>query len=96
MINPVKLLQMKSEANAMQKKLQERKIKVESRDGRIKLQMNAAQEIEFLEIDESLVDEATLRIINNGLKEAFKEYQKKLQKEMVKDIDIDQIKKFLG
>lgn len=96
MINPVKLLQMKSEATAMQKKLQEKKIVSESRDGRIKLLMNAAQELEGLEIDEMLVDEATLRIINNGIKEAFKEYQKKLQKEMVKDIDIDQIKKMLG
>lgn len=96
MINPAKLLKMRNEATAMQKKLQEKKISGESKDGRVKLLMNAAQEIEELHIDESLVDESTLRVINMGLKEAFKDYQKKLQKEMVKDIDIEQIKKFLN
>jgi DNA-binding protein YbaB len=96
MVNPVKLMQMRNEAVAMQKKMQSRKILGESRDNRIKLQMNAAQELEMLIVDESIVDEQTLRIINNGIKEAFKDYQKKLQKEMVKDVDLDQIKKLLG
>ncbi len=96
MVNPVKLMQMRNEAVAMQKKMQSRKILGESRDNRIKLQMNAAQELEMLVVDESIVDEQTLRIINNGIKEAFKDYQKKLQKEMVKDVDLDQIKKLLG
>ncbi|MCC7290280.1 YbaB/EbfC family nucleoid-associated protein [bacterium] len=96
MINPVKLLKLRSEAAQMQKKLQAKKIVAESRDGRIKLMMNGAQEIESLVIDESLVDDSTQKIINNGLREAYKEYQKKLQKEMVKDVDLDQLKKFLG
>lgn len=96
MINPGKLLKMRGEANAMQKKLREKLIEAESRDGRVRLVMNAASEIEELIIDEELVDDATMEIINKGLKEAFKEFQKKLQKEMMKDIDIDQIKKFLG
>ena len=80
----------------MQKKLQERKILGESRDSRVKLQMNAAQELELLLVDDTIMDEETLRIVNNGIKEAFKDYQKKLQKEMVKDVDLDQIKKFLS
>lgn len=96
MINPAKLLKMRSEAIQMQKKMQERKILGESRDSRVKLQMNAAQELEMLFLDESIVDEQTLRVINNGIKEAFKDYQKKLQKEMAKDIDLDQIKKMLS
>lgn len=96
MINPLKLMQMRNEAVAMQKKMQSRKIVGESRDNRIKLQMNAAQEIEFLIVDEDIVDAQTLNIINIGIKEAFKDYQKKLQKEMVKDVDLEQIKKMLG
>lgn len=87
---------MRNEAVAMQKKMQSRKIVGESRDNRIKLQMNAAQEIEFLIVDEDIVDAQTLNIINIGIKEAFKDYQKKLQKEMVKDVDLEQIKKMLG
>lgn len=96
MINPAKLLKMRSEAASMQKKLQEKKINGESKDGRIKLIMNAAQEIESLIVDEDLVDYSTLEIINKGIKEAFKDYQKKLQKEMMKDLDMDQIKRMLG
>lgn len=96
MINPVKLLQMRNEAVAMQKKMQGKKIMGESRDGRIKLAMNAAQELEALIVDEEIVDSDTLRVINLGMKEAFKDYQKKLQKEMAKDVDIDQLKKMLG
>lgn len=96
MINPVKLLQMRNEAIAMQKKMQGKKIIGESRDGRIKLAMNAAQELEMLIVDEDIVDSDTLKVINLGIKEAFKDYQKKLQKEMAKDMDIDQLKKMLG
>lgn len=96
MINPVKLLQMRNEAVAMQKKMQGKKIIGESRDGRIKLAMNAAQELEMLIVDEDILDSDTLRVINLGMKEAFKDYQKKLQKEMAKDVDIDQLKKMLG
>jgi DNA-binding protein YbaB len=96
MINPVKLLKMRSEATAMQKKMQEKKILGESRSGRLKLLMNGAQEIEQIEIDEAIVDESTLKLINNELKEAFKDYQKKLQKEMAKDLDMDQLKKFFN
>jgi DNA-binding protein YbaB len=96
MINPAKLLKMRGEAIQMQKKMQEKKIVGESRDSRVKLMMNAAQELETISLDETIVDEQTLRIINNGIKEAFKDYQKKLQKEMAKDIDLDQIKKLLS
>ncbi|MCK9368973.1 YbaB/EbfC family nucleoid-associated protein [Candidatus Dojkabacteria bacterium] len=96
MINPAKLLKMRSEATAMQRKMQEKKILGESRSGRLKLLMNAAQEIEQIEIDEAVVDESTLKLINNELKEAFKDYQKKLQKEMAKDLDMDQLKKFFN
>lgn len=96
MINPVKLLKMRNEAVAMQKKMQEKKIQGDSRDGRVRLQMNGAQEFEQLIVDETIVDSDILRVINLGMKEAFKDYQKKLQKEMAKDVDLDQIKRMLG
>jgi DNA-binding protein YbaB len=97
MINPLKILKMKQHADQMRKKLQSQRISAESRDGRVKLFMNAAQEFEDIFIDEQiLADARSLELIKRGMKEAFQDYQKKLQKEMMKDFDIDQLKNMLG
>jgi len=55
MINPVELLRMQNEAKKMQKKLRERRITGESKNGLVKLYMNAAQELEDLRIDDQLL-----------------------------------------
>lgn len=97
MINPLKLLKMKQEADQMKKKLQSQRVTGESRDGRLKLFMNLAQEFEDIHIDEEILsDGRSLDLIKKGMKEAFQDYQKKLQKEMIKDFDIDQLKRMLG
>lgn len=96
MINPGKLLKMQKEAKQMQKKLRERRISGASKDERVKVFMNAAQEFEDIFIDDSLLEEDGLDRIKKGMKEAFKDYQKKLQKEMMKDMDLDQLKGMLG
>ena len=96
MINPVKLLQMQSEAKKMQNKMREKKIKGESRNGMIIIFMNGAQEFEDIYIDEQYLDPNMGDAIKNGLKEAFKDYQKKLQKDMAQDVDMEQIQKLLG
>lgn len=92
MLNPVEILKMQNEAKKLQNKLRERKVKGESKNGMIKIYMNAAQEFEDVHIDEDYLSPDMEGAIKKGFKEAFKDYQKKLQKEMVQDIDIDQLK----
>ena len=96
MINPGKLFKMQQEAKQMQKKLRERKISGSSKDGRLVIYMNLAQEFEDIFIDESVLAPDNTRLIRNLMEEAFKDYQKNLQKEAMKDFDLDQIKKMLG
>lgn len=83
---------MQNEAKKMQNKMRERKIKGESKNGLIRLYMNGAQELEDIFIDEQYLEEGMLDEIRKGFKEAFKDYQKKMQKEMVQDVDLDQLK----
>lgn len=96
MINPVKLLKMQSEAKQMQKKLREKKVSGSSKDGRVVIFMNLAQEFEDLHIDESLLEPESMGLIKKLFDEAFKDYQKVLQKEAMKDFDLEKIKSMLG
>ena len=96
MINPVELLRMQSEAKKMQQKLRERRITGESKDGLVKLYMNAAQELEDIRIDDQLLSPDMSDELRKYFKDAFKDYQKKLQKEMVADMDLSQLKNMLG
>ena len=88
MLNPGELLKMQSEARKMQKKMRERKITGESRDGLLKIYMNGAQEFEDIQINEDMDIDG----IKRRMKEAFKDYQKRLQKEMAQDMDLDSLK----
>ena len=96
MINPAKLFKMQQEAKQMQKKLRERKVSGTSKDGRVVLSMNLAQEFEDLYIDDTLLAPGNLTLITKLFDEAFKDYQKTLQKEAMKDFDLEQIKRMLG
>jgi len=92
MPNVREMLKMQSEAKKMQKKLKEKKITGESKDGLLKIFMNAAQEFEDIHIDPEILEIDQLDGIKKRMKEAFKNYQKKLQKEMVQSMDIDSLK----
>ena len=96
MLNPKEILRMQSEAKKMQKKLREKKITGESKDGLLKIYMNGAQEFEDIYIDEEVLDSEDLKGIKKRMKEAFKNYQKKLQKEMMSDMDVDSLKKMFS
>ena len=87
---------MQMEAKKMQNKLREKKITGESKDKMLKITMNGAQEFEDIQIDESLMDIDMIDRFKKDMREAFKDYQKKLQKEMAQDIDLDKIKGLLG
>ena len=83
---------MQSEAKKMQKQLREKKISGESKDNSLKIYMNGAQEFEDIYMDEELLESEDLSLIKKRMKEAFKDYQKKLQKQMAQDMDIDSLK----
>ena len=86
---------MQMEAKKMQNKLREKKITGESKDKMLKITMNGAQEFEDIQIDENLMDIDMIDRFKKDMSEAFKDYQKKLQKEMAQDIDLDKIKGLL-
>jgi len=92
MLNPVEIMKMQNEAKKLQSQLRERKVKGESKNGMIKIFMNAAQEFEDIHIDEEYLSPDMEGALKKGFKEAFKDYQKKLQKEMAQDMDLDQLK----
>jgi DNA-binding YbaB/EbfC family protein len=92
MLNPVEVLRMQSDAKKLQKKLRERKVKGESKNGMVVIYMNAAQELEDVHIDDEYLSPDMSEALKKGFKEAFKDYQKKLQKEMVQDMDMDQLR----
>lgn len=96
MLNPKELIKMQMEAKKMQNKLREKKITGESKDKMLKITMNGAQEFEDIQIDENLMDIDMIDRFKKDMSEAFKDYQKKLQKEMAQDIDLDKIKGLLG
>lgn len=96
MLNPKELIKMQMEAKKMQNKLREKKISGESKDGMLKVFLNGAQEFEDIWVDDSLMDIDMMDRFKKDMKEAFKDYQKKLQKEMAQDIDLDKIKGMLG
>ncbi|MBP6976390.1 YbaB/EbfC family nucleoid-associated protein [Candidatus Dojkabacteria bacterium] len=96
MLNPRELIKMQMEAKKMQNRLREKKISGESKDGMLKIFMNGAQEFEDIWVDDDLMDSGMMDRFKKDMKEAFKDYQKRLQKEMAQDIDLDQIKGMLG
>ena len=87
---------MQQEAKQMQNKMREKKVIGESKDGRVVIKMNLAQEFEDISIDDTLLSPDNMDRIKKGMEEAFKDYQKKMQKEAMKDFDLDQLKKMLG
>jgi DNA-binding YbaB/EbfC family protein len=96
MLNPKELIKMQREAKKMQNRLREKKISGESKDGMIKIFMNGAQEFEDIWVDDDLLDPSMLDRFKKDMKGAFKDYQKRLQKEMAQDMDLDQIKSMIS
>lgn len=84
------------EAKKMQNRLREKKLSGESKDGMLKIYLNGAQEFEDIWVDDTLMDVDMMDRFKKDMKEAFKDYQKKLQKEMAQDFDLDKIKGMLG
>jgi len=90
------LYKMQKEAKEMQKKLRKQTVFGESKDGSVKVYMNAAKEFQNIEIADNLMDPDLKELLNKRMKEAFSNLEKKLQKEMAKQFDMDSLKDMLG
>ena len=90
------LMKMQKKAKEMQKKMQAIKIQGQSKDGKIILFMNGAQDIEDIHIDPSLLSPDRIDVIRIGIKEASKDFQKKLQKRLARDMNMDDLKGMLS
>lgn len=90
------LYKMQKQAREMQKQMKKLKIVGKSDDEMVTVTINGTQELEDIDIDESLLSPENKRNVIRGIKQAMKNSQKKLQKEMMKDMDMDKLKGMLG
>ena len=90
------LLKLQKEAREMQKKMKQLRVVGESDDERVRITVNGTQEVEDIEIADDLMNADSKKDLIKGVKAALKDSQKKLQKEMMKDMDISQLRNMLG
>ncbi len=90
------LYKMQREAKKMQDKMKKLKVTGESKDGNIRMYFNGAQELEDMTIDSSILNPEDQDRIIEGVKQAYQDFQKKLQKKMAKNFDMDQLKSMMG
>ena len=68
----------------------------ESKDHLVKVHLNGLQELVNISIDESLLSPSKAKDLKNDILAAYKDAQQKLQKELMKGMDMEQMKKLLG
>ncbi|MBN2101163.1 YbaB/EbfC family nucleoid-associated protein [Candidatus Dojkabacteria bacterium] len=90
------LYKMQREAKKMQNEMRKIKVSGESKRGSVRMYFNGAQEIENITIDEELLDPERQDELVEAVKQAYKDYQKKLQKQMMKNFDMNQLRGMLG
>jgi len=90
------LYKLQKEARSMQKKMKSISIDGESKDGSVVVMVNGLQEIVDIDIDEELLSPQKKKDLVKNLKQALKVANKKLQKEMMKDMDVNQLRGMLG
>lgn len=90
------IYKLQKEAREMQKKMKVLMVQGYSDDEDVVVKMNGLQEIDSMEIDDSLLSVDSKKELIKAIQQAVKDAQKKLQKEMAKDMDISQIKSMLG
>ncbi len=90
------LYKMQREAKKMQEQMRKLKVSGQSRDSKVRLYFNGAQELENASIEDDLLDPSYHDDLVEKLKEAYKDYQKRLSKELSKDFDISRLRGMLG
>ena len=89
-------MELRKEGKQLQKQMQALIIQGESKDEGVKMTINGIPEIVDIDIDNDLINPTRKGELVRGIRDAFKDAQKKLQKEAMKDLDIDKIKNLFG
>jgi DNA-binding protein YbaB len=87
---------MQKEARSVQKQMKQLRVTGNSEDELVQIIMNGLQEIEEINIHDELLGVDSKSDLVRSLKQGWKDAQKNLQKEMMKDFDLDKIKGMLG
>jgi DNA-binding YbaB/EbfC family protein len=90
------LYKMQREAKKLQEEMKKIKVTGKSKDGLLKMYFNGAQELEDMSVDDELMDPSMKDRFVKNVKEAQKDFQKKLQKQAMKDIDMNQVRNMMG
>ena len=90
------MYKLQKEARSMQKKMKAVNVDGESKAGDVVVKINGVNEVIDIDIDEGLLTPDKVEQLVKKLKQAFKSAQKRLQREMMKDMDIDKLKGMMG
>lgn len=90
------LYKLQKEARKMKKEMQQVSISGYSKNEDIEIVIDGTQEILEIGIEDELLTLEKKDYLIKGLKQAFKDAQNKLQKQMAKDMDVDKLKSLLG
>lgn len=90
------LYKMQKEAKKMQNDMKKIIVSGLSRNEDVEVVMNGAQEVEEIGINDSYMNLENKSKLEKALIEAFKDAQKKIQKKMMQDMDLDKIRNMLG
>jgi nucleoid-associated protein EbfC len=90
------LYKMQKQAREMQNKMKQVEVSGYSKDELIEVIMNGVNEMVSIDIDVELLAPAQKQKLERSIVEATKDAAKKLQKELMKDMDMDKMKSMLG
>ncbi|MBN2015959.1 YbaB/EbfC family nucleoid-associated protein [Candidatus Dojkabacteria bacterium] len=90
------IYKLQKEARAMQKKMKALIIEGESKDGDVVVRINGTNELVDMDIEDSLLSSDNKLSLIKDIKQALKVANKKLQREMMKDMDMDKMRGMLG
>ena len=90
------LYKLQSEAKKLQKEMESKIFKGESKKSLVKVSVNGTGEIVDLEVDDILFDKDRKSDFIDHIKEAYKDAQKKIAKDMSKDMDLSKLKNMMG
>ncbi len=90
------MYKLQKEAKQMQKKMKQVEVSGLSKNEEVEIVMDGTQSILEIGIDDNLLNPESKQKLIRALKEASSSAQKKLQKKMMEDFDISNLKDMLG
>lgn len=90
------LYKMQKDARAMQKKMKQVSVSGLSKNEDVEIIIDGTQAIIEMGIDDKLLDASLKTHLIKSIKEAMQDAQKKLQKKMMEDFDISDLKNMLS